>query len=1158
MPKSVRLLIVEGRSEDAERMILALRRAGYEPTWERVESVGELAAALAAGPWDAVLTDNTPPEFGALAALRLVREADPDLPVIAVSGAVGEEAAVEVMRAGASDYVLKHALTRLAPAVERALQQAADARARRAAERDRARLLRDLDERVKELRALHQAAVLLQEGVGEPAVVLGKVAALLPPAMQYPEVAAARIACRGLDVTTPNYRASAWRLAAPIPALESPGVVEVVYLEERPAAAEGPFLREEREVLNSLARMLRAYLEHNRATEALRASEARFKALVEKSFEGVVLADAGGVIRYASPSSLRVLGYDPEELVGRDGFALIHPEDLPRVRDLWVQLLAAPGATRPSAHRAVHKSGATLWLDTHFTNLLAEAGVAAVVINFRDATERVAAEAERQRMMEELARTSQLLRAVADNTSDAIFVKDRAGKYLLLNPAAARFVGRPVEEVLGRDDTAVFDPDSAQRVMDRDRRVMAVGEVQTEEEELTAAGVTRVYEATKAPFRDEHGNVAGLVGISRDVTAQKRAEAALRESEERYRTLLDRIPDPLFVYDRETLGYLAVNEAAVASYGYTRDEFLRMTIKDVRPPEDVPALLALLARTAGGFENRGVWRHRKKDGTVFDAEINAHDLTLGGRPACVILARDVTERKRSEQELRLRDRAIRAVTQGILITDPNQPDNPIVYASRGFERITGYAPGEVIGRNCRFLQGKDTDPDAVARVRQAIRAAEPCTVELLNYRKDGTPFWNELSVSPVRDEAGRLTHFVGVQADVTGRRRLEEQFRQAQKMEAIGQLAGGVAHDFNNLLTIINGYSDLLLQSLSPGDPAGDLLAEIRRAGERSAGLTRQLLAFSRKQVLAPRVLDLNTVVADAEKMLRRVIGEDVRLATALEPGLGAVRADPGQLEQVLLNLAVNARDAMPTGGRLTIETRNVELDEDFAQVHPGVRPGPHVLLAVSDTGCGMTPEVKAHIFEPFFTTKGPGKGTGLGLATVFGIVHQSGGAVGVYTEVGVGTTFKVYLPQVGEAAGGPVARSGLRAPPRGVETVLLVEDEDGVRSLARHVLTGCGYTVLEAADGEEAVRVAGRAAGPIHLLVTDVVMPGPGGREVAERVRDWHPGVRVLYVSGYTEDAVVRHGVLQDGVNFLQKPFSPLALAHKVREVLDAASGRA
>ncbi|MCI0457416.1 MAG: response regulator [Gemmataceae bacterium] len=388
--------------------------------------------------------------------------------------------------------------------------------------------------------------------------------------------------------------------------------------------------------------------------------------------------------------------------------------------------------------------------------------------------------------------------------------------------------------------------------------------------------------------------------------------------------------------------------------------------------------------------------------------------------------------------------------------------------------------------------------------------------------------------------------------EVEDRKRLEAQLLHAQKMDAVGRLAGGVAHDFNNLLTIITGYGELLLAGLRPDEPLRGLAAEITRAGERAAALTRQLLAFSRQQVVAPKVLDLNAIVTDVSKMLQRLIGEDVVLATALAPNLGRVKADPTQVEQVLLNLAVNARDAMPRGGKLTVETANVDLDEAYAHTHPEVQAGRHVLLAVSDTGCGMTEEVKARIFEPFFTTKELGKGTGLGLATVYGVVKQSGGSIAVYTEVGRGTTFKVYLPRLVEMA--ETTRGGPAAPPipRGSETLLLVEDEAGVRALARHALQASGYTVLEASNGVEALRLADQYGAPIRLLVTDVVMPGMGGRELHAQLTALYPGLKVLFMSGYTDDAVFRHGVLEAGLPFLQKPFTVDALARKVRETLD------
>jgi signal transduction histidine kinase/ActR/RegA family two-component response regulator len=419
-------------------------------------------------------------------------------------------------------------------------------------------------------------------------------------------------------------------------------------------------------------------------------------------------------------------------------------------------------------------------------------------------------------------------------------------------------------------------------------------------------------------------------------------------------------------------------------------------------------------------------------------------------------------------------------------------------------------------------------------------------------RPDGSVRWVWDHRYPALDSEGKVERFVGIAEDITERRRLEEQYLQAQKKEAVGRLAGGVAHDFNNLLTVINGSGDLALGTLPPDHPATGFLTEMVRAGERGAVLTRQLLAFSRQQLVTPRVLDLNAIVLDLEKLLGRIIGEDIVLSCHLQPGLGSVKADAGQVEQVLMNLAVNARDAMPRGGKLTIETRNVELDPSYAGTHAEARPGPHVLLAVSDTGSGMTAEVRARIFDPFFTTKEVGKGTGLGLATVHGIVKQSGGHVGVYTEPGRGTTFKVYLPRVPEAPARGKSHAGQVVLPRGTETVLLAEDEDAVRSLLALVLRQGGYTVLEASDGQKALHIAAGHQGPIHLLVTDVVLPEVGGRELAERLQAGRPQMKVLYLSGYTRDAVVRHGILEDQVHFLSKPFSPAVLAQKVREVLD------
>jgi nitrogen-specific signal transduction histidine kinase/ActR/RegA family two-component response regulator len=396
--------------------------------------------------------------------------------------------------------------------------------------------------------------------------------------------------------------------------------------------------------------------------------------------------------------------------------------------------------------------------------------------------------------------------------------------------------------------------------------------------------------------------------------------------------------------------------------------------------------------------------------------------------------------------------------------------------------------------------------------------------------------------------------------DISARKQIEEalknsedQLRQSQKMEAIGRLAGGVAHDFNNMLTAIRGYSDLLLLRLDDGSPMRREVEEIQKAGERASSLTRQLLAFSRKQVLQPKTIDLNEIIANLHGMMHRLIGEEIDLVTVLKPDLGLVLVDPGQVEQVIMNLVVNARDAMPRGGKVTIETTDIFLGEGYSQEHRIVKPGAYVKLTISDTGCGMTQDVKSHLFEPFFTTKEKGKGTGLGLSTVYGIVKQSGGYVWVYSELGRGTTFKVYFPRQDQSGAEAHAEphAGYGAFPAGRETVLVVEDEELLRVLIRQVLQESGYTVLVASDGEEAVEVASASRFPIHLMITDVIMPKMDGREAARALEKVFPGIATLYMSGYTDEAIVSYGVLESGLSFLEKPFTPDALLRKVREVL-------
>ena len=543
---------------------------------------------------------------------------------------------------------------------------------------------------------------------------------------------------------------------------------------------------------------------------------------------------------------------------------------------------------------------------------------------------------------------------------------------------------------------------------------------------------------------------------------------------------------------------------------------------------------------------------RREDGSEVPVEIRLCSRQITGGPIVTGVVRDLTEPRRAAAALHLRDRAIEAITQGILITDATQAHDPIIYVNPAFETLSGYGGPEVLGKNWRLLQGAQTRPDALEEAEVAMQEGRSYCAELLCHRKDGSTFWSTLSLAPVRADSGAMTHFVIVVTDVSEHKRLEAQLLQAQKMEAIGRLAGGVAHDFNNLLTVIIGHTDLLLHTLSPTDSSREALEDVGKAADRAAALTGQLLAFSRKQVLAPVVVSLNTLVADMEKMLTRLIREDIALATVFDPDLRAVKVDPAQMGQVLMNLVVNACDAMPHGGKITLRTRNADIGSAGSADRPGLPAGSYVLLEVCDTGCGMDDATRERLFEPFFTTKEPGQGTGLGLATAYGIVKQSGGYIYVQTAPGRGTTFRIYLPCTAEGLSVLRKRPALPDAAREAVTILVAEDEQAVRAVASQVLRHAGYTVLEACHGEEALRLSERHPGTIHLLVTDMVMPHLGGSELARRLTAARPDAKVLFMSGYTDDAVVRQAALTADVAFLQKPFTPHNLVEKVRKVLD------
>jgi PAS domain S-box-containing protein len=651
--------------------------------------------------------------------------------------------------------------------------------------------------------------------------------------------------------------------------------------------------------------------------------------------------------------------------------------------------------------------------------------------------------------------------------------------------------------------------------------------------------------------------------LTESVDAARQSRELAEDAEQRYRLLFDRNPVPLWVYDLETLAFLAVNDAAIAQYGFTRAEFMRMTLREIRPPEDIPALLESHRTGRPGLAASGLFRHRRKDGTIIAVDIRSHDMMFGDRPGRLVLATDVTEQVRAREELQSMNERLRVLVEasplaivGFGVEGTVRSWNPAA------ERTFGWTEAEVVGRPAPFVPAEHDEE--VRQFRDHIRLGNSITgFQTGMRRRDGSAIDASVSGAPLRNGVGDVVGFVGVYEDVTERRKTEralqtseEQLRQAQKMEAVGRLAGGVAHDFNNILTTIQSYTEFLSTELGPGSPHIGDLKEIEEAAVRAGGLTRQLLAFSRKEAIESHPLNLNEIVAETERMLRRVIGEDIELVTRLDPLLGRFQGDRGQFSQLLMNLAVNARDAMPEGGRLLIETSNVELDEAYAGEHRGSTAGPHILLSVSDTGIGMDAAIKSRIFEPFFTTKEQGKGTGLGLSMVYGFVQQSGGSIWVYSEPDEGTTFKIYLPRVADVSDDDIA--GLDEPASrhaaGAATILLVEDESAVRRVAKRTLAESGYTVLEAANGREALAVAAAHRGPIDLVLTDMVMPEMRGGELATKLREVRPESRLLMMSGYTEEAASRRAILEAGSAFLEKPFTASRLLERVHQVLGEA----
>ena len=907
--------------------------------------------------------------------------------------------------------------------------------------------------------------------------------------------------------------------------------------------------------------------------------------ILDSAGDGIFGLDSQGSPTFVNRAAARMLGYETEEVIGRNGHKLWHhtkPDGTPnRQEDCYILAVLNDGVTRHGSSDIFwRKDGSSFPVEYISTPIREGDRIVGAVVTFRDITARQRAERAQKQAEERF-------RSIFENAVEGIYQSTPDGRFISVNPAMARIFGYASAEEMVESVTDIASQlycDTSRRE-DFKRHMENFDVVASAEAQVRRKDGKKIWIAENSrAVRNVIGRVCYYEGTIEDVTARKRAEAERQVSFEIIHAanvtdnldeLLHRIHQALKRVLYAENCFVALHDPATGRFEFP---FFADQFDTAPPPQKIgrscttyvfrkgeamlipqhvfdelvvkgevelvgtpsPSWLGVPLRTPSATIGVLVVQHYEDSSAYTHRDLEF--LTSVGGQIALAIERKRTETAFRESEARLR--VLIAQLPAVLWTT----DRDLRFTSSvgaGLARL-GLKPQEVVGKSLyEYFRTDDRTFLPIAAHRRALNG------ESVTFHVEWGGGSYACHAEPLRDEQGEIFGVISMALDITDRKQLEAQLRQAQKMEAVGRLAGGIAHDFNNLLMVIQGYTELLLDKLGAQHPLRRNADQIHDASQRAASLTRQLLAFSRKQMLAPQVLNIQSVVSDMEKMLRRLIGEDIELVTTNPQDLWHVKADRSQIEQVILNLAVNSRDAMPDGGKLTIETSNVELDNSYSR-HAVVEPGEYVLLAVSDTGCGMDSETQAHIFEPFFTTKEKGKGTGLGLATVYGIVKQSGGYVWVYSEVGKGTSFKVYLPRVREVEPELQQRAEGQSPARGSETILLVEDEKGVRELAREYLEQIGYRVLQADNAAQALELARNHVGPIDLLFTDVVMGGMSGRQLAEEMQKLRPEIRVLYMSGYTDEAIIHHGILGRGSVLLQKPFTLNSLAIKVRETLE------
>ena len=887
-----------------------------------------------------------------------------------------------------------------------------------------------------------------------------------------------------------------------------------------------------------------------RVQQALHESEARRQALLDFALDSIICADPEARITDFNPAAERTFRISRSEALGQDVVqTILHPALQDRLRREFFTP-AEPGGIDILGNRletrCLRADGSEFPAEITVTQITVEEQ-SSYTVYVRDITAR--------RWAQE---TVVRLAAIVESSQDAIIGKDLAYRITSWNKGAERMYGYSAREAIGQNIFILSPPgrsDEVRKIMEELKAGRAIKNFETIR--MAKNGKLIHVSLAVSPVLDSDAAMIGASSIARDITAQKLAEEALRRASE---TSIYGSPMPIIAADAASRVTMW-NPAAEALFGWSEDEVIGKPIPIV-PETGLKEAAHLHTELLSGQIMKGIELLRqKRDGSLVTISLSAAPIRDANHKVKGILGflTDVTEQKRSEIALRQAEQKYRTIfenaVEGIYQTTP---DGKYISANPALAHMLGFdSPEELIHARQDIRTQEYVKPEMHTEFAKILEERDVVqSFEYEAYRKDGKTIWVSENARVVRDSGGRTLYFEGTVEDVTGRRELEQQLRQMQKIEATGRLAGGVAHDFNNILMAISSYAELLEKKLTD-EATRRYAGEIVKATERGSSLTEGLLAFSRKQVLSPKVLDLNTLIAEQIRMLKRLIPENVELQFLAGSDTGRVKADPSQVQQVLMNLIINARDAMPNGGRLVIETGNAELDGADCPLANQAQAGKYVMVAVSDNGCGMSAEIKSHIFEPFFTTKEQGKGTGLGLAIVFGIVKQSGGQIFVHTEPDMGTTFKIYFPFVEAEIQIPDMEEH-QQPSTGAETILLVEDEDGVRDSAAEYLRESGYTVLTAKGGSDALRLAEQHGGPIHVLLTDLIMPLMSGRELSERIASVRPEIRVVFMSGYSNNLLSNQQILDPKHVLLQKPFRLATLGRRIRDVLGRSLGTA